>query len=82
MKCLIRADGNASMGTGHVMRCLSLAQAWPGKAIFALAESTPGLKQRLQAEGFTFIESADTAQRGTAEKRRQDGCGSRFGSYS
>ena len=40
------------MGTGHVMRCLSLAQAWPGKAIFAMAESTPGLNQRLQAAGF------------------------------
>ena len=52
MNIVLRADGSAQRGTGHVMRCLSLAQAWPGKAIFAMAETTPGLTQRLQTEGF------------------------------
>lgn len=27
-RLVIRADAGAEMGTGHVMRCLALAQAW------------------------------------------------------
>ena len=41
------------MGTGHVMRCLALAQAWQetgGRAVFAMAETTPAISQRLLAE--------------------------------
>lgn len=37
------------------MRCLALAQAWQdagGKAIFAMADATPAVKERLQNEGF------------------------------
>jgi UDP-2,4-diacetamido-2,4,6-trideoxy-beta-L-altropyranose hydrolase len=43
------------IGSGHVMRCLALAQAWGdagGRAIFAMAQATPAVEERLRNEGF------------------------------
>ena len=55
---LARADGSVAIGTGHVMRCLGLAQAWQdagGAVVFAMVQPWPTLVQRLEAEGITVV---------------------------
>ncbi|MBK8136736.1 MAG: UDP-2,4-diacetamido-2,4,6-trideoxy-beta-L-altropyranose hydrolase [Chloroflexi bacterium] len=52
-RLLIRADASAEIGTGHVMRCLALAQAWQdrgGAVTFCCASLPPALASRLASE--------------------------------
>lgn len=53
---IIRADADARMGAGHLMRCLALGQAWKdagGRIIFITSCADEWLLQRLCSEGFT-----------------------------
>lgn len=55
---LIRADANTDIGSGHVMRCLALAQAWRstgGGVTFLTATDSSMLQDRLKTEGMATI---------------------------
>lgn len=60
---LLRADGGAGIGAGHVMRCLALAQAWQdagGTVQLVAARLSGGLRQRLADEGVPVIDLDQT----------------------
>ena len=58
---LFRADGNASIGSGHIMRCLSIADAFKRKlkdSVFVLADKS--FQPLIEERGYvTYILDAD-----------------------
>jgi UDP-2,4-diacetamido-2,4,6-trideoxy-beta-L-altropyranose hydrolase len=53
----IRTDGGASIGMGHIMRCLSLAKAFKGAgyAVLFISKYKEGI-DRIRSEGFQVIQ--------------------------
>ena len=66
----IRTDANTSIGVGHFMRMLALAQAWQergGKVVFASVDMSPQFLRRIDSEGFLFCELPIDSEIGSQE---------------
>ncbi|MFA5181795.1 MAG: UDP-2,4-diacetamido-2,4,6-trideoxy-beta-L-altropyranose hydrolase [Syntrophales bacterium] len=58
MNLSIRADADSQIGTGHIMRCIALAQGWQdqgGKVTFLSHCESGALRERISKEGFKFV---------------------------
>lgn len=58
-RLVIRADADSHMGTGHVMRCLALAQAWQdlgGEVTILTANGSQAMLDRLKSERVEVVE--------------------------
>jgi UDP-2,4-diacetamido-2,4,6-trideoxy-beta-L-altropyranose hydrolase len=60
---VLRADADADIGTGHIMRCYALAAAWHergGQAVFLSNLSAPPIVDRLKQAGMELVRVPET----------------------
>jgi UDP-2,4-diacetamido-2,4,6-trideoxy-beta-L-altropyranose hydrolase len=72
MNLLFRTDASLTMGTGHVMRCIALAQAAQdaaARATFAMAAGTAGIQAKLADESCDVL--AISAEAGSEDDASQ-----------
>lgn len=62
---LFRADGNAQIGMGHVIRCLALADMLKGHFAmrFAITDPTPAIQALIEATGSSILALPDSADK-------------------
>lgn len=74
-KAIIRADASTRIGSGHVMRCLTLAEELrdAGSMVSFVSRAHPGnLNKLIREKGFQCLELPEAAAIETIEQRVQD----------
>ncbi len=75
-RLLIRADANTSIGHGHIMRMIALAQAWKNKGgdvSFLCVNIPKGLEDRLRSEGCRVYRMSPGTEVGTSGDSSETG---------